>query len=178
MSPSLRSCLASVAVELRKMENQMADAALTVVQSPVALEMPKERPYTTAILECWRRIGFHSFNWPVEAYPWGGRSQHIARRIVVSNYIEPEDVLKAVWLQEQAKQDDPNWRAKEPGMSYISALLRERSSGRWMQEMDELVAKLPAPEDYMDQEWGEEARANLASDRRDSIRRMNTNRPA
>lgn len=143
--------------------------ALTVVHAPVELEMAKERPYTAAILGCWRRIGFHYFNMPVETYPWGGRSHHIARRIVVSNYIEPDDVLKAVWVQEQAKQGDPNWRAKEPGMSHISALLRERSANRWMQEIDELAARLPTVMGYMDQEWGEEARAQLASERRDSM---------
>ena len=149
--------------------NSIVSAALTVVQAPVEFDMPKERPYTTAVLECWCRIGFPYFTMAIETYPWGGRSQHIARRIVVSNYIEPEDVLKAVWVQEQAKQGDPNWRDKDTGMSYISALLRDRSDDRWQQEMDELAAKMPTVMGYMDQEWGEETRAQLASERRDRM---------
>jgi hypothetical protein len=144
--------------------------ALSAVQTQLKLEMPKERSYTKATLECWLRIGFPTFSWPVETYPWSGRSMHIARRIVVSNYIEPEDVLKAVWVQEQAKRGDPDcWRAKEAGMSYISALLRERSGNRWMQEMVELTAKLPTVMGYMDQEWGEDSRSQLARIRRDSM---------
>lgn len=149
--------------------NSTVGTALAVVQAQVELEIPKERAYTKAILEFWCRIGFYCFNMPVETYPWGGRSQHIARRIVVSNYIEPEDVLKAVWVQEHAKRGDPNWRAKEPGMSYISALLRERSGDRWMQEVDELVAKLPTVTGYIDQEYGEETRDHLASKRRERM---------
>jgi hypothetical protein len=157
-----------------KRSPQSKEHALKVVTPANQVpELPKERDYTPTLLECWRQIGFYAFDMPVETYPWSGRSQHAARRIVFSKYIEPEDVLSAVWVEERAKRDDPDWRLKEPGMSYISALMRERSGNRWMEEMADLVAKLPTLIAYMDKEWGEETRAVLAHERRSNMQVVN-----
>jgi len=147
--------------------------ALAVVSPPLVPALPKEREYTPAIVECWARIGYSKFSMPVETYPWGGRSFHIAWRIVVSNYIEPEDVLRAVWVREQAMRETPDspgkWDARDSGMSVIGDLLRERSGGRWQDEISELAAKLPSLMEYMDKEWGEETRAFAAQRRRAGI---------
>lgn len=153
--------------------NSAGGATLSLVEAPVETALPKERAYTRAIAISWSRIGYSQFLDPVEAYPWGGRSHHIAWRIVVSNYIEPEDVLRAVWVRELAVRANPDgpgkWDARDAGMWVIGDLLRARSKGRWQDEISELAAKLPSLVDYMDQEWGEATRAMLASRRRDGM---------
>lgn len=122
--------------------------------------------YSDSIVKCWTRIGFYGFSHDVSTYPWSGRSALIARRQVIERYIEANDVLAALWVHERAKRVDANWYAADPGMSYISSLLRSRSAGRWLQEVDELAATLPTIFDYMDHEWGSQTRAHLAQVRR------------
>lgn len=144
------------------------DVSLSVAPAPVSIEVPKEREYTPAIVKCWQRIGYGAFSKPVESYPWGGRSHHAAWRIVVSRYVEPADVLRAVWVRERAMREAPgDWMSREAGMCFIGDLLRERSDGRWQEEISEIAARLPTTIDYMDNEWGAATRALVANVRRD-----------
>ncbi len=127
--------------------------------------------YSRAIVKCWQILGYPWWSEGyVELYPWGGRSSLIARMRVFEKYIEPDDVLAAVWIHLRSKASDPDWSRKEAGACHIGGLMRDRSGGGWHEESARLAEELPSVLDYMEQAWGEGTRAAMAVHRRAQFR--------
>jgi hypothetical protein len=127
--------------------------------------------YSPAIVKCWQMLGYPWWNEDyVKLYPWGGRSSLIARMRVFEKYIEPDDVLAAVWIHLRSKNSDPEWSRKEAGACHIGGLMRERSGGGWHEEAARLAEELPSVLGYMEQVWGEGTRAAMAEHRRAQFR--------
>jgi hypothetical protein len=126
----------------------------------------QDHKFSKTISECFRDIGEYQFVNPIDSYPWGGRNRVIARIRVFEKYLQPEDVLKARWLQQQAiAAVAPNptpgrgttidgMRARETGIVYINKLLEERSDGKYMDEMSALSQGLPSVMEYAEAAWG------------------------
>ena len=89
---------------------------------------------------------------------------------VFEKYIEPDDVLVAVWIHLRSKNSDPEWSRKEAGACHIGGLMRERSGDGWHEEVARLEKELPSVLGYMEQAWGEGTRAVMADHRRTQFR--------
>lgn len=130
-----------------------------------------EHKFSKQAVDCLRAMGDYVFHNPLHTVPWSGRPHALGRRYILQKYLSNEDILQAYWVQEQAKRTDPRWRDKEPGLSHLSRLLRERSGDRWQQEQHEYQQQTPSLMDYMEAAWGEESRLELARHRKDEAQR-------
>jgi len=122
--------------------------------------------FSAQAVDCLRAIGDHVFYNPISTVPWGGRPHVLGRRYIMQKYLTNEDILQAYWVHEQQRRVDPDWHWKEPGLSHLSALMRERSGGRWQDEQAEYEKTTPSLMDYMEAEWGEETRQSLVHHRK------------
>jgi hypothetical protein len=126
---------------------------------------PDQSKFSARALECLQAIGDNTFAMPLATVPWGGRPHKLARRFILQKYLTNEDLLQAFWVEEQQKRIDPDWRNKEPGLSYLAKLMAERSGGQWHIEQDEHQKTTPTTLDYMQAEWGEDTERMLAEHR-------------
>jgi hypothetical protein len=132
----------------------------------------KDHKFSKVIAECFRDIGEYQFVNPIDSYPWGGRNRVIARIRVFEKYLQPEDVLKARWLQQQAVAADPkDWAARDTGIVYLNQLLAERSGGKYLEELTAIARSLPSVMEYAEAEWGPTP-AQLATIRQERIKVM------
>lgn len=114
-----------------------------------------EHKFSKTVSECFAAIGEHQFLKGSASYPWGGRNRQIARIHVLNKYLEPEDVLHAHWLQQQAVQKDPkDWRSTEVGIEYLNKVMDERSGGTFRAEIEAIQAEGLTLCGYMEQEFG------------------------
>jgi hypothetical protein len=115
----------------------------------------QDHKFSKAIAECFRDIGEYQFVNPIDSYPWGGRNRVIGRIRVFEKYLQPEDTLKARWLQQQAVAAAPkDWEARDVGIVYLNKLMDERSGGKYIQEMSAIAQGLPSVMEYAEKEWG------------------------
>lgn len=134
-------------------------------------QLQDEHKFSTQAVACLRSMGDYVFHNPLHTVPWGGRPHVLGRRYIMQKYLTNEDILQAHWVQEQAMRTDPLWRHKEPGLSHLSKLMRERSGDRWQQEQHEYQQTTPSQLDYMEAEWGEETSLALALHCKDEAQR-------
>src|SRR5438105_6815894 len=92
--------------------------------------------FSKEAINCFTAIGVHDFSNPLSSYPWGGRSNVQTRRHILQKYLTSEDVIRANWIHQQDKREDPEWFARDPGMSYLAGVMDERSGGRWREEAE------------------------------------------
>lgn len=130
--------------------------------TPLQSEPQDKHKFSEQAVACLRSMGDYVFHNPLHTVPWGGRPHVLGRRYILQKYLTNEDILQAHWVQEKAMRTDPRWRDKEPGLSHLAMLMRERSAGRWQDEQHEFQQKTPSLLDYMDEEWGAETRQALA----------------
>ncbi len=131
-----------------------------------------ESKFSPQAVQCLKAMGDWTFANALKTVPWGGRPHVLGRRYIMQKYLNNEDILQAYWVHEQQKRIDPQWQRKEPGLSHLSALMRERSGNRWQEEQAEYQKTTPSLMDYMEDEWGEATRQALAHHRRDdAVRR-------
>jgi hypothetical protein len=118
-------------------------------------QFSQEHKFSKTVSECFAAMGEHQFLNGSRAYPWGGRNRIIARIHVFNKYLEPEDVLHAHWLQQQATQKAPkDWRSSEVGIEYLNKVMGERSNGTFQAEMDAIQAAGPTLCGYVEAEFG------------------------
>lgn len=119
-------------------------------------QFSQEHKFSKAVSECFAAMGEHQFLNGSRAYPWGGRNRIIARIQVFNKYLEPEDVLRAHWLQQQAMQKAPeDWvHNSEVGIVQLNKVMDERSHGTFRAEMEAIQKAGPSLFDYIEGEFG------------------------
>lgn len=146
-----------------------ADELLGGPQSVPMLE--DQFTFSPAAIDCFKKIGVHVFSEPLASHPWGGRQNFLARRAIYQKYLNDEDVVLAHWHHQQAQKTDPNWFAKDPGMSFLARLMDDRSGGRWRDEQEAIAKASPGVLDWMKAEWGDETRAAAVNYRHENASR-------
>lgn len=106
--------------------------------------------FSERVSNAFNKIGEYDFSNLVEHQPWSTRSRVIAKQRIYEKYIKPEDVYRAVMLQNKARNTPGgNWETPYYwGQKYIQEVLLERSGGLWKDEMKHLMDNLPTAFDY------------------------------
>lgn len=126
-----------------------------------------DHKFSEKISRCFADMGVWDFINPISSQPWGGRNRVIARIHVFEKYLEPADVLQALWIHQQAKLNNPtDWRFHDKGIEHLNSLMLERSGGKFWDEMTEIAKDLPSVMDYAKKEYGYPTSAEFARMRR------------
>jgi len=126
-----------------------------------------DHKFSEQVSKHFAEMGVWDFVNPISSQPWGGRNRIIARIRVFEKYLEPADVLQALWIHRQAKLGHPNdWQFSEKGLEHLNSLMLERSGGKFWDEMADIAKGLPSVMDYAKEEYGYPSPAQFVQMRR------------